>query len=345
MKGKNVLLGIILFFQTATITAYSQAPEKPLKESIREYLLTQQISGSVLVVHHDEVLFNEGVGLADRNHVTPNLPTTTFPIGSITKAMVAVCIMQLQETGKLSVNEPLSNYLPEFPNSRKIKLRNLLYHTSGIPSLQIGVGYQKPIDIVNKTAKRPSEFSPGTGWGYNDLNYLMLGVIIEKITKEPLHQYIKKNIFKRASMYHSGFITENDQTPYTSKGYVRVANHYLPAKRLNTAMLFSCGDIYSTPYDLYLFDRALMSGRLVSKNSLKQMLTPGSKSKYGMGLYINDNGAYSRGVLSGWETLHVYFHNEMIIVILLNVRDKGTNIHKLSRDIYEKVNLSLNLPD
>jgi CubicO group peptidase (beta-lactamase class C family) len=345
MKVKKVLLGITLFFQTTIMPVHSQAPEKSLKDTLREYLLTQQVSGSVLVVNKDKVIFNEGVGLADRNHSIPNLPSTTFPIGSITKAMVAVCIMQLQETGKLSVNERLSNYLPEFPNSRKIKISNLLNHTSGIPSIPIGVGYQKPIDIVNKAAKRPCKFSAGAAWDYNDLNYLMLGVIIEKVTKESLQQYIKKNIFKRASMYHSGFITEYDQTPYTSKGYVRVANHYLPANRINTAIVFGCGDIYSTPYDLYLFDKALMRGKLISKNSLKQMLTPSSKSEYGKGLYINDNCVYSRGVLSGWEGLHVYFNNEMIIVILLNVRDKRINIHKLSRDIYAKVNLPLNLLD
>jgi CubicO group peptidase (beta-lactamase class C family) len=345
MKVPNILLSFALFFHTTSITVHSQTPDKPLKDSIREYLRSQQVSGSVLVVKGDKVIFNEGVGLADRSRAVPNLPSTTFPIGSITKAMVAVCILQLQETGKLSINDRLSMYLPEFPNSKNIKLSHLLNHTSGIPDIPLGLGFLKPINIVNKAANKQSKFSAGLKWDYNDLNYMILGLIIEKVTKESLQQYIKKNIFKRASMFDSGFITENDGNPDTSKGYVRVANHYLPAKKLNTAMLFGCGDIYSTPYNLYLFDRALMSGELVSNNSLKQMLTPGSQSKYGMGLYTNDTSAYSRGVLSGWEGIHVYFKNEIIIVILLNVHDKRINIHKLSRDIYGEVNLPLNLPD
>jgi CubicO group peptidase (beta-lactamase class C family) len=170
MKVKNILLGFTLFFHTTSLTVHSQTLDKPLKESIREYLQTQQVSGSVLVVNRDKVIFNEGVGLADRSRTIPNLPSTTFPLGSITKAMVAVCIMQLHETGKLSINDHLSVYLSDFPNSSSIKLSHLLTHTSGIPSLPIVVGYQNPIDIVNKAAKRPSKFSAGAGWDYNDLN-------------------------------------------------------------------------------------------------------------------------------------------------------------------------------
>lgn len=336
MKVKYLLIAltvIIVGFQSQTLLVHSQVREK----SLRQYLQSKHVNGSVRVVRDEKVIFNEGIGFANLKNSKANLPSTTFPIGSITKSMVAVSIMQLQERRKLSVTDPLSNYISNFPNGKKIKLIHLLNHTSGIQAPFLLGGFPKPREIIVEASRRPSKFSAGQKWEYNDINYLILGVIVEKVTGLPLHQYIQENIFEQALMEHSGFMTKINPVPYSSTGYFRIKNQYFPAKKLNIAMLFGCGDIYSTTEDLNLFDEALMSGKLVSKQSLIHMLTPGSQSRYGMGFYVMKDCVYSRGVLSGWEGLHAYYKDHTSIVILLNVRDKGINIHQLSKDIYKMV--------
>lgn len=310
--------------------------ENGIQQAIRDYLISHHVNGSIAVVKQNKILFQEGVGFANRNRQIANKPTTAHPIASITKLMVATGIMQLQDQGKLTIQDAVASYIPNFPNGKTIKLIHLLNHTSGIQAPLWSSRNKKPADIVKRINRTSIKFPAGTQWDYNDINYLVLGFIVEKVSGEPLHDYIQKNIFKKASMGHSGFIT--DEQPVYSSGYIMLGNQLIPAKPLNTDMLYGCGDIYSTVLDLCLFDEALMSGKLVSKQSLKEMLTPGPKSNYGLGLYVTGSKVYSRGVIGGWESLHVYFKNKTSIAILLNVRDKRIDIHQLANDIYKMMN-------
>ncbi|MFK9090080.1 serine hydrolase domain-containing protein [Bacillus salipaludis] len=310
--------------------------ENRIQQAIRDYLISHHVNGSIAVVKKNDILFQEGVGFANRKRQIANKPTTTHPIASITKLMVATGIMQLQDQGKLTIQDAVSSYIPDFPNGKNIKLIHLLNHTSGIQAPRWSSGNTKPADMVKKINSTSIRFPAGTQWDYNDINYVVLGLIVEKVSCEPLHDYIQKNIFNKALMGHSGFITD-EQTVF-STGYLKLGTQLIPAKPLNTNMLFGYGDIYSTVLDLCLFDEALMSGKLVSKQSLKEMLTPGPKSNYGLGLYVTDSKVYSRGVIGGWESLHVYFKNKTSIAILLNVRDKRIDIHQVAKDIYKMMN-------
>ncbi|MFJ7728393.1 serine hydrolase domain-containing protein [Neobacillus sp. NPDC097160] len=315
---------------------YENKTENGIQQAIRDYLIFHHVNGSIAVVKQNKILFQEGVGFANRKRQIANKPTTAHPIASITKLMVATGIMQLQDQGKLTIQDAVSSYIPDFPNGKNIKLIHLLNHTSGIQAPRWSSGKKKPADMVKRITRTSISFPAGTQWDYNDINYLALGLIVEKVSGEPLHDYIQKNIFNKASMGHSGFITD-EQTVF-STGYLKLGNQLIPAKPLNTNMLFGYGDIYSTVLDLCLFDEALLSGKLVSKQSLKEMLTPGPKSNYGLGLYVTDSKVYSRGVIGGWESLHVYFKNKTSIAILLNVRDKRIDIHQVAKDIYMMMN-------
>jgi CubicO group peptidase (beta-lactamase class C family) len=328
LKVKSVFMALVLMVISPV---QSINAKEPVDLKIRELLLSKHIYGSITVVKNAETVFNEGVGFADRSRQKANVASTTFPIGSITKTVVAVSIMQLQEKGKLSVNDSLSRFFPDIPNARKIKIFHLLTHTSGIRSPLLG---RDPEEIAEDSLQKPLKFQAGIKWDYNDINYIILGVILERAANQPLHEYIQTHIFNRVSMKDSGFMTKKNPVPYQATGYIRAGGQYLPAKNMSLSMLFGCGDIYSTSYDLYKFDEALMTGKLVNGKSLKQILTPGSKSNYGMGLYITNDSVYSRGVLNGWESLHVFYQDGISIVILLNVRDKNINIHQLAKGIY-----------
>jgi CubicO group peptidase (beta-lactamase class C family) len=300
--------------------------EEKIRQNIRDFLKSGSYSGVVTVVKGNDTIFNEGVGYADVDKKTLNQPETTFPIGSITKIFVSTCVMKLQEEGKLNIQDPVSKYLPGFPNGRNIKLYNFLTHTSGIDRLHWHRGDTTPLKLVQEIERQPEKFSPGTKWDYLDANYMVLGYIIEKITGQNLHDYIKMNILDKVPMKESGFITPEHPVPYSSIGYIKKDDKTETTKYLSVYPLFACGDIYTTASDLGQFDQALMNGKLISTNSLNQILTPSGLSSYGLGLYKNKEGmAYSVGVLGGWYSIHAYYPDKTSIVILLNVRSK-TNI-------------------
>jgi CubicO group peptidase (beta-lactamase class C family) len=309
-------------------------PQKTIQEMISRFLVTNQINGSVAVLQSSKVIFNKGLGYANIENKTLNKPTTTFPIGSITKTFVATSIMQLQEQGKLNINDPVTKFIAHFPNGNKIKLIHLLTHTSGIQPPIWQKGDTTPVSLVREIKKRPIRFPAGTKWDYKDANYMVLGYIVEKVTGIPLHEYIQKNIFDKVYMKDSGFITPKFLAPYTSIGYTKEGLLLHSTNTFNTYLLYGCGDIYMTAYDLCLYDEALMNGKLVSPKSLKMIRTPGSTSNYGLGLYTYSHAAFSRGVLGGWESLHVYYNDQTSIVLLLNIRNKGTDIYKIAADIH-----------
>ncbi|MEH7116545.1 serine hydrolase domain-containing protein [Neobacillus vireti] len=333
MKFKYLVIAFFLFAQSCSLSPKigarnTDAVTQKEQQRIRHYLMSKHVNGSIAVVKQDKVIFNEGIGLANRATRSVNRSSTTFPIGSITKVIVAACILQLQEKGKLSTEDPVSTFIPNFPNGRHIKLIHLLNHTSGIEENLFFHGKSKDM-LKGISVKAPA----GKKWDYNDINYFVLGLVVEKASGESLHHYIQKNIFDQASMTHSGFMTQNRPVPYTSKSYIKTGDYAMPVTILNMAKLWGCGDIYSTALDLCLFDQALLSGKLLTKRSLQEMLTPGSQSTYGEGVYINDNEVYSRGVVGGWETLHVFFKDHTVMAILLNVRDMNINILQLTSDI------------
>lgn len=309
------------------------------QERIKDYLTRMHLNGSVTVIKNHKLVFNKGMGYANfKNHIL-NQPYTTYPIGSISKAFVAVCILQLQEKGMLSIEDPLSKYIPGFPNGQEIKLVHLLSHTSGIQKPLWKVWDTKPVDMINEAERRPLLFMPGTRWNYKDINYLILGYIVEKVSGTTLHEYIQHHIFAPAGMKSSGFITRENLFPFTSTGYLKIGQHLHSIKKLNPYPLFGCGDIFTTALDLSRFDEALFGGKLISRNRLKEMLRPRSISKYGLGLYNYGNSILSRGVLLGWESLHVYYNDKTQITILLNIHSKRTKIKAIANDIHTIIKL------
>lgn len=311
-----------------------QVLNNTVQEKIQNYLLEKGINGSVTVVDHERVIYNEGIGFSNELQKEKNTAESTYPIASVTKTFVATSIMQLQEKGKLNIEDPISKYLPKFPNGQKIKLIHLLTHTSGLQPPVWHRGDNTPQKVVGEIGKRRLLFPAGSKWDYKDANYMVLGLIVEKVSGMPLHDYIQKNVFAVAGMKDSGFITSQNPRPFSTDGYVKRGLLLRKASDFNSYLLYGCGDIYMTASDLYLYDKALVSGKLVSVSSLKLMLKPGSKANYGLGLYVNGSGFYSHGVLGGWESLHVYHNDRTVIVLLLNIRDKNTDIHHIAADLY-----------
>ncbi|WHY84898.1 serine hydrolase domain-containing protein [Neobacillus novalis] len=322
--------------------ALAQKNEEMLQQKIREYLNTNSLSGTFAVVRGKHILFNEGAGYANIEEKSLNTASTTYPIGSITKIFVSTSIMMLQERQLLNIQDPVSKYIANFPNGDKIKLYHLLTHTSGIRSPNWQKSDKTPLNLVQEIEKAPIKFQPGEKWDYLDANYMILGYIVEKTSEISLHQFIQENIFNKISLKETGFFTHENPVPYSSVGYMKQDDKDKPTNSLNPYVLFGCGDIYTTAYDMAQFDQALLNGELISKNSLVQMTTPsGTHSKYALGVYndFDKNYYFSIGVLGGWYSMHAYYKDkdQTQIVILMNSRSKTTEIGNIMRDIYQMV--------
>ncbi|MFC6294358.1 serine hydrolase domain-containing protein [Lactiplantibacillus daoliensis] len=303
-------------------------------QALDHYMTNLNFSGTVVVVREGRVMLRKGYGLRNREKKLPNEVATPYYIGSAQKAIIATAILQLQDAGKLKVDAPISTYLPNFPNGHNIKLRNFLTHTSGI------VGHAETDDAITPTAlvedieKRGIRSQPGR-WRYLDSNYTVLAYLVEKISGQSLMSYLEKHIFKPAGIDSSGNYKTFDQVANHSTGYkIKNGQYTIPALP-DLSQLFGCGNLYMTADDMYRFDHALMTDKLISKAARKDMLTAGSSSTYGMGFYVNPASYSNHGVLNGWNLVNNFSRSGgTYIVVMSNVQNGVKSLGKVASDIY-----------
>lgn len=308
--------------------------EYKLNEVMENFSKSVGFSGSVLVAKDNEILLVSGYGMADYEKAIENKPQTVFLIGSITKQFTATAIMMLQEKGLLNVEDTIDKYIPDYPNGNKIKIYNLLNHTSGIPEyldfvgpLEIEKNYT-PKDLIKLFQNKPLIFDTGTGFQYSNSNYILLGYIIEKLSGMKYEEYLRVNIFEPLDMNNTGFITSKDVIKENSLGYIKISpitKEYTKASQKGRSLPYSAGSIYSTVEDLYLWSNALDTEKLVKKESLNKMFTPFLKD-YGFGWFINKTEDGSKvvshaGNLPGYTSFIARNINTKCTVILLGNKE------------------------
>lgn len=239
-------------------------------QKISNYLKEIGFSGTAMIVRNGEIVTNKGFGYADRKHHIQNNPLTSFYVGSSQKALIATAILQLEEKGKLQTSDPVSAYLPNFPNGQTITLKNLLTHTSGINGHIEGNGAITPDDLIKDVEHQGIKRQPGV-WDYKDSNYSVLAYIVAEVSGESYEQYITNHIFKPAGMTHAGFYKTYNKEPYPAVGYKlkgsRMVTPYMP----DLSQLYGAGDIYMSAIDMYKFDQALIDGKLYSQKLRKDV--------------------------------------------------------------------------
>ncbi|MEB9519507.1 class A beta-lactamase-related serine hydrolase, partial [Bacillus cereus] len=143
-----------------------------ISQKLDQYLVGKQFNGTVLVTDKEHVILNKGYGYADVQNKIENTPQTKYRIGSITKTVVATSILQLQEQGKLNIQDNVNKYIPSFPENKNITLYHLLTHTSGLPEHAKGnINAASRLQLINWIGRQNLEFPAGTGWRYTDYNY------------------------------------------------------------------------------------------------------------------------------------------------------------------------------
>ncbi|MBE7119387.1 serine hydrolase domain-containing protein [Bacillus cereus] len=314
-----------------------------ISQKLDQYLVGKQFNGTVLVTDKEHVILNKGYGYADVQNKIENAPQTKYRIGSITKTVVATSILQLQEQGKLNIQDNVNKYIPSFPADKNITLYHLLTHTSGLPENGKGkVNVASRINLINWIGSQKLDFPPGTGWKYTDYNYMVLAYIIENITKKPLGDYIKENIFTKAEMHESGMGNMVPGDKNFTKGYVKKDQELVPAQKLGMDWLYGSGEMYTTVGDMKKLDEAIINGKLLSEQSIQAMFTPSAEKKYAFSFYIYPDFFHNHGVLSGWNTFNNFNKEKGTFVILFsNVKnglddDFNKEFRKMVNDLLEQ---------
>ncbi|MED1380390.1 penicillin-binding protein [Bacillus mycoides] len=314
-----------------------------ISQKLDQYLVGKQFNGTVLVTDKEHVILNKGYGYADVQNKIENTPQTKYRIGSITKTVVATSILQLQEQGKLNIQDNVNKYIPSFPADKHITLYHLLTHTSGLPESGKGkVNVASRINLVTWIGSQKLEFPPGTGWKYTDYNYMVLAYIIENITKKPLGDYVKENIFTKAEMHESGMGNMVPGDKNFTKGYVKKDQELVLAQKLGVDWLYGSGEMYTTVGDMKKLDEAIINGKLLSEQSIQAMFTPSQERKYAFSFYIYPDYFHNHGVLSGWNTFNNFNKEKGTFVILFsNVKnsmddDFNKEFRKMVNDLLEQ---------
>jgi D-alanyl-D-alanine carboxypeptidase len=261
---------------------------------------------AVVVVMEGRVIFRKGYGMANLDLKTPMRPDMVFEIGSITKQFTSTAILMLVEQGKLSLDDDLHKYLPDYPDKgAKISIENLLTHTSGIKSYTSDLKWRSMWrqdltvqQIIDITKDDPLEFPPGTKWKYDNTGYILLGAIIEKVSGLSYADYVRKNIFEPLGMKHSYYGSNSAVIPGRASGYSRNASNWVNATYLSMTQPYAAGSLMSSVDDLAIWDAAVSADKLLSKASWDRAFTPykladGDDTHYGYGWSIDAYDGHS----------------------------------------------------
>lgn len=317
---------------------FEMTKDENIKTELNDYMKSleenKNFYGSVLVAKDGKVLLNNGYGFADLNQKTKNKSGTKFAIGSVTKQFTAMGIMQLVEQDLIKVDDKISKYIPSAPYGDKITIHNLLTHTSGLVNytnlnefLTGNIKNKKPIELIEIIKDLPLEFQPGERFEYNNTGYLLLGMIIENVSEKPFEDYLKENIFNPLNMKDTGIsYGKNNETP-DSTPYVGHLEVQPIDDKLLLSQAYGAGNMYSTVEDLYRWDRALNTEKLVKKETLDKIFkghTPITEEvSYGYGWMIEDTEnrreIYHGGNTFGYSSnIARYIDEDLTVIILTN---------------------------
>lgn len=290
---------------------------------------------TVLVSRKGDIVYKKAFGMANLELNIPMKIDNVFRIGSITKQFTAVAILQLMEQGKLSLQDEITKFIPDYPTQgNKITIEHLLTHTSGIQSFTSMKDYNQrmtvdmePEEMINHFKNEPMEFTPGTKWNYNNSGYFLLGYIIEKASGRTYAQYIEENIFQPLGMTNSLYGSNLKIIKNRVDGYMKDANGYLNATHVSMLQPYAAGSIMSTVEDMHKWNKAVHANKLLKKENLAKALTSykltdSTSTGYGYGWsfgYVKGSPTIEHGGgINGSLTMGIYLPKEDVYVIIFS---------------------------
>lgn len=292
---------------------------------------SQHFRGTIVAGQNGHVLVEKSYGLAVEEWKVPNSPDTKFEIASVSKQFTAAAILQLADSGKLRVDDPVSKYYLEAPSSWKgITVHQLLTHTSGLPNNRLE-DFTKglclpytPGELIETFKNRPLAFAPGSSWAYTNTEYYLLAFIIEKLSGESYGAYLAHHIFEPLKMTHSGFATTLAVVPQLAEGYTREGDTVRHRDYFDRSLEIGAGGIYTNAEDMLLWNKALDSPGFLSSQALDLMFTAHPPGNYGYGWFIESSPRrkiYHEGGDPGFAAFEARYPDEHVVIIVLANED------------------------
>jgi len=328
MKKIFLLLGLISVFSFSALTQ-----SKEIDALIKPYVETNNFSGSVLVAQNGKPVFSKAYGQMNRSYRLPNTTQTKFYLASVSMIFTSAAIMKLVEEKKLSLEDPLSKYLPDYKQGNRLTLHNLLSQRSGIPA----IGDNKKVDydsitkfthtldkLINYFKDDTLLFTPNSKYNHGRSDYIILAYIIEKVTGKPFGTYLKEVIFAPLGMTNTGHsngekeIITNLAVGYAAVGHYDVEN----ADQIDWTSKTGHGSIYSTAEDLNKFATAILNNELLSRESWQKIFTDYGNN-VGYAWFIRDHLDKKRVQMNGRSPgfssyFGIYPDDKLTVIVLSN---------------------------
>lgn len=314
---------------------------------------------SIAVVNDGEIVYARGYGYANLELAAPAMEETVYLIGSVTKPFTSMAIMKLVEEGLVSLDDPITKFFENIPQEwSEVTVLQLLHHTSGIKSYT-GIGEMwlnqhnevTGEHIVSMAAEHELEFEPGEGWNYNNTGYVMLGMIIEKVSETSYEEYLRLHIFEPLGMLSSGYNSWKSVIPNRASGYSR-EDGFVNAQYLSMSWPFSAGALFSSAEDLARWVIAMDNHDILSEESyealygnsvniaeLSETSGAGPGVNYGLGWLVSEFGEKTivshGGGINGFNSEVMRIPEDRFAVIVLVNTDGGASpIASAIREIF-----------
>ena len=285
LAGASLAALCLISFTTLRAVAASDTPAfaAQVDALFQDSVASDTPGAAVLIARDGKKLLEKGYGLAQVETRTPITSDTRFRIGSITKQFTAAAILKLQEQGRLSVNDPVSKYVPDWPRGREVTLRHLLTHSSGIhnftakPGFATNVTLATPLErLVSSFKNDPYDFAPGEKFRYSNSGYVLLGLVIEKVSGETYESCLRRMFFKPLRMKSTG-VYPSGGLPLANEAFGYAFENGKVRRSVNWDMsnVPAAGNLYSTAHDLFLWNEALFAGKVLSAASTRAAFTVG----------------------------------------------------------------------
>jgi D-alanyl-D-alanine carboxypeptidase len=336
MPKPLLLFAVVLL----SVAARGQSPLSPdakakIDTAVNQVLSSTKVpSASIAIVKDGRIAYLQAYGLARLNPPMEATPQMQYSIGSISKQFTAAAVLLLAQEGKLTLEDPVSKYLPQLTRSKEVTIRMLLSHTSGyqdywpedyvMTSMMVPTTSQHILDVW---AKRPLDFDPGTQWQYSNTNFVIAGRIVEQVNGIPLIDLLKKRIFVPLAM-DNVYDTDASKLPATDPtGYERHAlGPQRPSPLEGAGWMFAAGELAMPAHDLALWDISVINRSLLDAASYAQMFKPvllksGVSSGYGLGVFLGKRDGRAiiehSGEVSGFVSENLVFPDDRAAIIVL----------------------------
>jgi len=348
LKCLLIVITVLSFNSQSVI--YAQNLESKIDSILQKKYPPNAPGATFLISKNGNIIYKKAFGLSNLELNLPMHTENVFEIGSMTKQFTAVSILMLVEQHKVSLDDEITKYIPDYPTQgKKITVHHLLNHTSGIKSYttlkklyDIDKNDLTPIELIDFFKNEPMDFNPGEQYKYNNSGYVILGYIIEKVSRLSYSEFVIKNIFEKLNMNNSTYGNHRKVIKNRASGH-HMKENYENSRFVSYSLSYAAGALISSVIDLNIWQQALIENKLIKKETLDKAYTNyslnnGEKTNYGYGWNIKTLGgkpSYEHGgFIFGFKSMGVYLPESDIYVVGLNNCDCNSPT-KVTRKIAE----------